>query len=148
MTRLHRGDCGGYQCFNYNYTTHAVTLWRVSVAKKEKKERKKTERSCYWECLPLGTSIEQHDWLTPINPVPSAVFLGGGRQIHSRQFVRGMHQKKKKSFNLQCAVLLKYDRGWFTTTEEEHQQAASGATPETHYPFHNHETRLVSVLEH
>lgn len=26
MTRLHRGDCGDYHCFNYNYTTHAVTL--------------------------------------------------------------------------------------------------------------------------
>lgn len=70
--------------------------------------------------LPSATSIEQHNWLTTISPVPSTdswgrvreVWVGGMEvggltgQIHSRQFVRGM-RKKNLSFNLQGAAPLK-----------------------------------------
>lgn len=87
VTSLHRSDCGGYhRCRDYNYTSHAQVLARVSADEYERQR----------EWLPLG-SVKRHNtnWLTTINPVPSTkcVCVGGllTGKIHSRQFLRGMH---------------------------------------------------------
>ncbi len=58
------------------------------------------ECECKWEWLPLE-SIEQHNWFTTIHPVPSTesgVLTG---KIHSRQFLRGMHINRFKSYRTQ-----------------------------------------------
>lgn len=81
----------------------------------------------------------QHNWLVTINPVPSTdseVLTGN---IHSRQFLRGMHINRiQTSMARGGGQLFQSEAELSHKTGELHYEAANRAT---HYPSHNHNLR-------